>query len=411
MTQSPDFRSVDFLRVHVAHTIAFYHPRAIDPKGGFFHYFKDDGSVYERDHRHLVSSTRFVFVYAMAFREFARPEYLNAVRHGLEYLRERHRDPRNGGYAWTLRQHQPEDRTNHAYGLAFVLLAYAHAVLAGIADAKPWIVETWDILEKHFWEPAAGLYRDEADEQWNVSPYRGQNSNMHLCEAMLAAYDATHDNRYLQRAGQLADAAANRLAPQGGGLIWEHYHADWTPDWNYNRDDPGHLFRPWGFQPGHQTEWAKLLLMLDAHHPESWRLPAAVRLFEGALENAWDSERGGIYYGFTPDRTICDTDKYFWVQAESIATAARLAIRTQDSRYWEWYEKLWHYSWENFVDHRYGAWYRILNRDNVKYSDEKSPAGKTDYHTVGACFDVMTALRTLSRTPTGTNGARRITPP
>jgi mannose/cellobiose epimerase-like protein (N-acyl-D-glucosamine 2-epimerase family) len=48
----------------------FYHPRAIDPAGGLYHYFKDDGTVYDTRHRHLVSSTRFVFTYAMAYRQF-----------------------------------------------------------------------------------------------------------------------------------------------------------------------------------------------------------------------------------------------------------------------------------------------------------------------------------------------------
>ena len=56
---SPDFRSEAFLREHIAHTMAFYHPHAIDPAGGFFHYYKDDGTIYDRSHRHLVSSTRF----------------------------------------------------------------------------------------------------------------------------------------------------------------------------------------------------------------------------------------------------------------------------------------------------------------------------------------------------------------
>jgi mannose/cellobiose epimerase-like protein (N-acyl-D-glucosamine 2-epimerase family) len=44
------------------------------------------------------------------------------------------------------------------------------------------------------------------------------------------------------------------------------------------------------------------------------------------------------------------------------------------------------------VDHEFGAWYRILTRDNRKYSDEKSPAGKTDYHTMGACYEVLNVL-------------------
>ena len=112
------------------------------------------------------------------------------------------------------------------------------------------------------------------------------------------------------------------------------------------------------------------------------------------MARAWDDVNGGLRYGFAPDGTICDDDKYFWVQAESLAAAARLADATGDAAYWNWYDKLWAYSWRHFVDHEHGAWYRILDRDNRKYSDEKSPAGKTDYHTMGACYEVLHLLRT-----------------
>ena len=70
-----------------------------------------------------------------------------------------------------------------------------------------------------------------------------------------------------------------------------------------------------------------------------------------------------------------------------------LAKRTGNAAYAEWYDALWRYAWEFFVDHHYGAWYRILDADNRKYSDEKSPAGKVDYHTMGACYEVLNVLR------------------
>ena len=390
---NPDFRSPDFLRGHIADTLAFYHPRCIDPKGGFFHYFKDDGTVYDAQRRHLVSSTRFVFDYAMAYREFKQPAYLDAVRHGLRYLREVHRDPVSGGYAWTLRDGKAEDRTHHCYGVAFVLLAYSCGHAVGVPDAKAWMDETWALLEKHFWDAEAGLYRDEASPDWVFSAYRGQNANMHMCEAMLAAYEATHESRYLDRAFLLAQNMTQRQAAKAGGLVWEHYDVHWEIDWDYHKDDPKHLFRPWGFQPGHQVEWTKLLLILERHRPEPWMLPTAQRLFDTALTRAWDQEFGGICYGFAPDGRWCDTDKYFWVQAEVLAAAALLAARSGDRAYWSWYERIWAYSWEYLVDHQYGAWFRILDRENRKYSDEKSPAGKTDYHTMGACYEVLRLLR------------------
>lgn len=372
--------------------LAFYHPRCIDPEGGFFHYFKDDGRVYDVGHRHLVSSTRFVFNYSVAFREFGDAAYLEALRHGLRYLREAHRDPKGGGYAWTIRDHKPEDRTNHCYGAAFVLLAYASALQAGVDEARGWMDETWELLERRYWEAEAGLYRDEATPDWVFSGYRGQNANMHMCEAMLAAFEASADRRYLDRAHLLADHMTRRQAAKAGGLVWEHYDQHWEVDWEYHKDDPKHLFRPWGFQPGHQTEWAKLLLILERHRPEAWFLPMARRLFDTAWTRAWDGEYGGLCYGFAPDGTVCDGDKYFWVQAESLAAAALLALRSGEASYWEKYGRLWAYAWEHLVDHRHGAWYRILTRDNRKYSDEKSPAGKVDYHTLGACYEVLRAL-------------------
>lgn len=401
----PDFFDPATLRAHVAHTLAFYHPRAIDPSGGFYHYFLDDGTVYDAHTRHLVSSTRFIFVYARAYQAFGDADYLKALQHGLHFLREVHRQPHNGAYLWQLDWRDGRaaliDAENHCYGLAFVLLAYACALQAGVTQARGWLDETFDLMEAQFWQREHGLYADQASSDWqSVAPYRGQNANMHACEAMLAAFDATGEVRFLRRAETLAANITLRQAGRAGGMIWEHYHADWTPDWEYNRDDPANLFRPWGYQPGHFTEWAKLLLQLErqrAHlqHDGVWLLPRAEVLFLQALAHGWDARDGGIQYGFAPDGSICDDDKYFWVQAESLAAAAMLAARTGKQVYRDWYQKIWAYSWAHMIDHQHGAWYRILTKDNRKLSNQKSPAGKVDYHTMGACYDAIQALQRM----------------
>ncbi len=388
--QRPNFRTTDFLAQHIQTTMNFYHPRAIDPKGGFFHYFRDNGSVYDAHTRHLVSSTRFIFNYSEAARYFGNAEYLAAAHHGLDYLRSAHLNPQNGGYTWLIKDGQAVDQTNHCYGLAFVLLAYASAVKAGITEAQAYVHETFALMEQHFWLPEHGLYADEASVDWKiVSPYRGQNANMHSCEALIAAFEATGHKPYLDRAMLLAHNICVRQTQTTQGQIWEHYDPTWRPDWNYNQHDPQNLFRPWGYQPGHFTEWAKLLLILDRYQPKPWLLVTAKQLFDQALEKAWDHEYGGVCYGFSPSGDVCDADKYFWVQAESIAAAALLAQATGEQRYWDWYDTLWAYVWTHFVDHEYGAWYRILKPENSPYDKLKSPAGKTDYHTMGACYEVI----------------------
>lgn len=395
----PDLRQRQPILDHVRHTLDFYHPRAIDPSGGFYHFLRDDGSVFDAHTRHLVSSTRYVFVWAMAARHFPeQPAYLEHTRRAVAFLREVHRNPASGGYAWQLswRDGQAEitDDTNHCYGLAFVLLAYAHALMAGLPQARAWLDETFDLMERRFWLPQQGLYADEASADWTLRDYRGQNANMHATEACLAAFEATGDARYLERAALVAENITVRQAALTDGLmIWEHYHPDWSVDWDYNRNDMSNIFRPWGYQPGHFTEWAKLLLILERHRPMPWLLPRAQALFECAFARAWDHQHQGLYYGFGPDFSICDDRKYHWVQCESMATAAVLARRTGRQDYWDWYQRLWAYCWQHWIDHRHGAWFRLLTRENVNTTDQKSPVGKVDYHTTGACYEILAALQ------------------
>ena len=245
-------------------------------------------------------------------------------------------------------------------------------------------------MERYFYEPVHNAYADERDaELQTLSPYRGQNANMHATEALLAAYEASGDGRYLARAETLARQFTTVLSAPADGKIWEHYHADWTHDWHYNRDRPDDLFKPWGYQPGHHAEWAKLLLQLHAYQPADWHIPTAIGLYDSAMTSGWDDEFGGLVYGVAPSGEIACADKYFWVQAEAIAAAWRLYRQTNAQKYRDDYHRLWQWSWRHLVDHEYGAWYRRVSRKGEWLEPQKSPAGKTDYHTLGACWDVL----------------------
>lgn len=393
MGGSINFRSRDFLLGHIRDTLAFYDPRVVDPAGGFFHCFMNDGRVFDPATRTLVASCRFVFNYAKAFRRFGKPDYLERVRHGIAYLRQAHRNPETGGYAWKIVDGKTADATNHCYGLAFVMLAYASALEAGVGEAHEWVYETFDLMEQRFWLPQDGLYASEAGPDWMLQPYRGQNDNMHACEALIAAYQACGEVKFLDRACLLARNMVVRQGDLTGGMVWEHFCTDWTPDLEYNRHDRSNHLRPWGIQTGHQTEWAKLLVILDRHRLEDWRLERARKLFDLAMRYGWDREHGGLIYGYDLSGEACDRDKYFWVQAESLAAAALLADRTGDDAYWGWYDRIWQYSYDYFVDHEYGAWYRILSPDNRRYDEKKSYNNKADYHTMGACHEVLNVVR------------------
>lgn len=419
---SPDFESPQFLRQHIRSILGFYDSRVVAPEGGFYQCFLDNGDCYDPATRQLVGSARYVFNYATAYRLYGNPNYRQWACHGLNFLNTTHRQA-NGHYAWLMENGQITDTRVMAYGHAFVVLAAASCLRSDIAGAADTLNRTWDFLERYFWDEKAHAYADERDSTLAIlDPYRGQNANMHLCEAALTAWSATASPHYLDRAELLAQRFTVDLAQQctesfqpktlpdvdkqakhgscadmdssaennhTAGLIWEHYNANWDVDKHFNIDKPNDRYKPWGYQPGHQLEWAKLLLILhDARPDEKW-LSRACELFDQGISSGWDSQYGGIVYSIAPDGRYCATEKYFWVHAEAFAAAWRLYKFTGEERYRQDYQRIWEWAWRHMIDHEYGAWFRVRNRDGSAIDNLKSPPGKTDYHTLGACWHVL----------------------
>ena len=88
------------------------------------------------------------------------------------------------------------------------MLAHASALRVGIAGADTALNNIFEVLTQHFWEPEHNLYADVRDAHFSqpMLTYRGNNANMHACEAHIAAFDATGQVRHLIRARAIAYA-------------------------------------------------------------------------------------------------------------------------------------------------------------------------------------------------------------
>ncbi|MBO9590905.1 AGE family epimerase/isomerase [Devosia sp.] len=401
MTDYPDFRSRAFLLDQIKSAIDFFYPANFDASGGFFNEVDNTGTVVDPAPRSLVHTCRSLFNHATAYRLFGRAENRDAVRHALDFLTGVHRVPETRAYIFGLDFSQgvatPTVTDNITYGYSFVVLAYATALKAGFAEARFWLDEVFETMERHLYEPAYGLYADQASADWSeIRPYRGQNGNMHACEAMLVAYEATDEQRYLHRAETLAAAMTLRQATLSPiGQLWEHYKTDWAFDPDYNFNDHSDAYRPWGYLTGHQTEWAKLLLILDGHLPRPWHRERAKQLFDEGVACAWDEKRGGLQYSYGHDKAVYDDSKQQWVHAESLGAAAHLALATGEQHYWDWYDRLWRYTHDHLIDHERGGWFRALDADNRVASDRRG-APEPDYHNIGACAEILAVLERTS---------------
>ncbi len=382
-----------FISDQINNILSFYDKRVINNQGGYFQNFNDDGELFSSAVKHIYSSCQLVASYSCAASYFDNSDYRQFVSHGIDYIEKYHWQSDVQKYAICMHDNHAVDLTTKAQAYAWLLIGYSAALKAKILNHDALIIKVFNLLERDFWLSDIGLYAEELGVDNVLTDYRGQSANMHICQALISVYEATQDEFFLQRAKTVAYNVTVNYASDTKGLIWDHYCKTYQVDWLYNRDDPHNTKRPWGFQSGHQVQWAKILLQLHRYNSDSWLLEKAKLLFDITFDVAWDENNGGMFSSFDPSYECHSTNKYFWVQAESIAASALLFQFTDDANYLEIYTKLWQYCLEYMIDSEHGAWFSEAKFENSPCENEKASAGiKSDYENMAACFEVLKVL-------------------
>ncbi len=393
------FRDREWLLGQLSSILRFWYPAAADrAHGGFLNLLDADGTVLDKDRKPLVASCRFAVLFSMGALTGAGGEWCrSAAEEAVDFVWRCHRDPVHGGYFWIVKGDQPFDRNKQAYGHAFVVLAGAMALRAGVPSARRLLDDAVEVAESRFFG-GNDLALNTANEDYSViTTYRGQNANMHFCEAFLAAYEATHEQRYLDRAYRIASALARNLATQAGGFVWENYDAEWRMDWTTTSRNSANVESAHGYVPGHQVEWAKLLCILARYHDAEWLLPQAVHLYRMGWEHGWNTSEGGFYEGLSRTLDAEDTRSSYWSPSEAIGGAAALAAATGNSDYWAYYDRAWQYALTHLVDHEHGGWFKTAAPAKERTDGRKGDGFDPDYHPGGAIFEALRAIELANR--------------
>jgi sulfoquinovose isomerase len=249
------------------------------------------------------------------------------------------------------------------YGHAFALLAGASARQAGVRGAETLYAAARDAIDTRFFVEADGAALESWDRAFTEpEDYRGQNGNMHLAEALLAAYEVSGDPVLLDRAERIAERIVRDEAAAHDWRVPEHFTSRWVVDPLYNADAPNDPFRPAGTIPGHALEWARLVLWLRARRPTaSWALDAAVRLFDTAVADAWGEGGGGFAYTVDFSGAVINPARMHWTVAEGVGAAVALHRATGDNGYGRWTDRFWGYIGARVIDRDGGSWWHELD--------------------------------------------------
>ena len=292
----------------------------IDPKnGGFIETLAQDGVGLPHPRRARVHP-RQIYAFAQAPGFGWKGDARRILQRGTDYFLTHYRRP--DGLFRTLASVDgtPLDDRALLYDQAFALLGYAAAAAALDArgEFEKRALELRAAIESRF-RAHNGAFRSDENPQGLFE----SNPHMHLFEACLAWAETGNDPGWTDLARHIASLATQRFVRRGTGSLGESFTADWRPA-------PGVAGRI--VEPGHQFEWAWLLMRFEGRHPGPQQ--------EIALRLIAIGEHSGVHNqvavnALLDDFSVHDANARFWPQTERLKAALLAAQLTDDTKYWE----------------------------------------------------------------------------
>jgi mannose/cellobiose epimerase-like protein (N-acyl-D-glucosamine 2-epimerase family) len=288
-----------------------------------------------------------------------------AVRHALSFYMKRYR-----------RQDQLFAPLPIADAAPVLLYDQAFALL-GLASACAVLQDRTLLLQGHLSLAALrqqfGYTRGGFKETLNGTSALLSNSHMHLLEAALAWIEHDPTGTWHNLAADIAKLAATSFVDPATGFILEFFDDDWQPIRN-----PA-LQR---VEPGHQFEWAWLLLRWSVHSGDGTSRALALQLISLAEKRGVDRMRHVAINALAADGKVRDPNARLWPQTERLKAAALAAELTGEDLYWSAACEA-----ANALARYLDVPLRGLWRDTMtaagEFVDEPAPASSM-YHIVGA---------------------------
>lgn len=291
-------------------------------KGGFFEKIALDGTPVEAPRRARVQP-RQIYSYAAAGALGWDGPWREALAHGLEFYLARYRRP--DGFFRTLvaSDGSPLDDKVDLYDQAFGLfgLAMASQALPEREDLPRIAVELRGALQATLKHPVAGFEESVPRTLPLLS-----NPHMHLFEASLAWVEAGGDAGWRALADEIAELALAKFIDPASGGLREYYDGDW----NAASGVAGRIV-----EPGHQFEWAWLLLRWSQLSGRADARAAALRMIEIGKGPGVDPARGVAIFALLDDMSVHDDVARLWAQTEWIKAGVLAAQVTGDDAWLE----------------------------------------------------------------------------
>lgn len=379
--------------------LPFWSRRAFKPDGNLVGLVTHDLREFDDVPRHVVLCARILWTYAAAARLDPRPEWLAVGRKALALLEGSFRDPRHGGFFWSLAPDlQPHAPRKQVYAEAFTIYGLTEWYQAtGDKAALQRAKEIFALLERHARELKFGGYIEALDADWgpladmrlsdkDLNSPKSNNTLLHVLEAYTALLRAWPDERVRAALRDLLTVILDRVVTTEPythcALFFDLEWRSLLPRFSYGHD----IEASWLF-------WEAAVAVGDPALLARTKI-VALALADGVLARGVDADGGVLYEG---DATgPLNTDKHWWPQAEAVVGFLNAYQLSGKQAYLDAATRTWKFTEKHVVDAQHGEWFAILDRNGTAYPDypeyadsQKIGPWKCPYHNGRACIEVI----------------------
>ncbi len=343
--------------------------------GGFHESLSLQGNPLDAPRRGRVQP-RQIFAFAKARRLGWKEDGVLQVSHGLTYFLTRYRRPDGLFRTLVAPDGAPLDHRAVLYDQAFALLAFAVAspVLGPSFDLPGEAEQLRLAVWRQFHRPNRGF-----NSHMPGGPPLQSNPHMHLLEATLAWYQATGLPAWKELADEIGELALKHFIDRTSGALRESFDESWEPTQGVS----GRIV-----EPGHQFEWAWLLLNWNGPWRDDAR-KAAARLID--IGETYGVRNGVAVNALLDDFSIHDGAARLWVQTERLRAAAIAARLMGDEKYWQMVVDAANGLLRYLDVPVPGLWHDLLTAAG-EWAEGPVPAGNL-YHIVGAIEELDTLFK------------------
>jgi len=372
--------------------LPYWSTRMVDTRnGGFYGRINADNKVFPDEDKGGILNARILWTYSSAYRILKDTAYLRLATRSKDYIMAHFIDKEYGGAYRSVKSNgEQSDTRKQIYTQSFFIYGLAEYYRAtGDKEALTTAKGIFDLFEKYALDKKSGGYFEVFTRDWHpshdlligestVNDEKTMNTHLHIMEAYTNLYRVWPDKRVAARLKDLVELFLDKI------VDIKTSHLICFMDKNWNRTSATDSY-------GHDIESSWLLVEAAGLLRDPALLARAketsIKIANAAAEGLQPD--GSLVYEKNPSTGRINTERSWWVQAETIIGYLNAYEITGNEKYLNNSTNCWNYTKNHMVDNMTGGWLSSVSESGVVGKTDKAGFWVCPYHNGRMCMEII----------------------